>query len=83
MAEVTIDLCVQKHYDADKRLITLEDYIKETRMDITKLEDSYSTNLERIYDKIEVLSNRPPVWASAIITILSAICAGLAVAAVK
>jgi len=66
-----------------RHIITLEDYVKETRGDMKQMESSYNLNLQRIHEKIESWGQRPPIWATIIISILSAICTGLAVALSK
>ena len=42
-----------------------------------------NTNLERIWGKLDKVANRPPIWASVLITILASAAVGLVVAIVK
>lgn len=71
--EFSSDLCNEKHTTLDKR--------------VSHLEDSLDKNLIRIYDEFKLVSGqmmkRVPVWVMILISVLSSICAGMAVAIVK
>lgn len=74
------DLCATKHGDVERRIKNLEDTLKES-------EDKQEERLTRIHQRFDEVSQeimkRPPGWATIVIGVLSAMSAGLAVAAIK
>ena len=77
MNEFSKDFCDQRHLEMERRM--------------THVEQALSQNLEKLYGKIDSLGNemtaialkRQPPWVTFAISLLSAACVGLIVAAVK
>jgi len=77
MEDFNAGLCNQKHEDMERRM--------------NHVEQALTINLEKLYQRIELLSNdmtlialkRLPPWITIIISVLSAAVVGLIVAAVK
>lgn len=65
MSEFDPELCKVKHGDLDRRLSVVETSIKD--------------NLTRIYDKLEIMGQRPSWAVAVIVTVLSSGCVGMAV----
>ena len=80
MAEFNAELCNQRHEDQERRLTALEQALKESE---AKQEERL-TRIHKRFDEVsEKLLTRLPAWVTILIGLLTAVCAGLAVAAIK